>query len=124
MSIFSIPWVQTLLFIIGGILGGMILGWIIGKIIARVKYPDPNKTRLYSGGQLLIVMAVVVVAIALILVAVLYQFAAEDPSVLPAEGELTPGVDGGEIPAGDGEIPVDGGAIGLTDGVANAVAVS
>lgn len=101
---FDIPWVKPLVFIFGGILGGMVLGWVVGKIIARIKYPDPNKTRLYSGKQLLVVMGVVVVSIGLILFAVLYQPKAEDPS----DPSLDPAA-GGEMLPGEGEVlPTDG----------------
>jgi len=107
---FDIPWVKPLVFILGGILGGMVLGWVVGKIIARIKYPDPNKTRLYSGKQLLVVMGVVAVSIGLILFAVLYQPKAEDPSDPPldpaAGGEMLPGEE--EVLPTDGELTEGG----------------
>lgn len=105
MSIFAIPWVKSLLFILGGILGGIILGWVVGKIIALVRYPDPNKTRLYSGRQLLIVMGVVSVSVILILFAVLYKPKAKDPDITDPED---PFASGDMLPEGGETLPVGG----------------
>ena len=57
----------------GGLLGSLIVGLIIGRIVAGIKYPNPDKPHIFTPKQSVIILVGVVVAVALIVFAMLYQ---------------------------------------------------
>ena len=89
----------------GGLLGSLIVGLIIGRIVAGIKYPNPDKPHIFTPKQSVIILVGVVVAVALIVFAVLYQpkpkNGGEDlmPSGMPS------GMDGMMEP--NGALPMD-----------------
>ena len=98
----------------GGLLGSLIVGLIIGRIVAGIKYPNPDKPHIFTPKQSVIILVGVVVAVALIVFAVLYQpkpkNGGEDlmPSGMPS------GMDGMMEP--NGALPMDD--TGLEEGTA------
>ena len=71
----------------GGLLGSLVVGLLIGRIVAGIKYPNPDKPHIFTPKQSIIILAGVLIAIALIVFAILYQpkpkNGGEGPSFLP-----------------------------------------
>ena len=71
--------------IAGGLLGSLVVGLIVGRVVAGIKYPNPDKPHIFTPKQSAILLVAVLVAIALVIFAILYQpkpqTAGDDPLV-------------------------------------------
>ena len=71
--------------IAGGLLESLVVGLIVGRVVAGIKYPNPDKPHIFTPKQSAILLVAVLVAIALVIFAILYQpkpqTAGDDPLV-------------------------------------------
>lgn len=101
----------------GGLLGSLVVGLLIGRIVAGIKYPNPDKPHIFTPKQSIIILAGVLIAIALIVFAILYQPKPKNggEDLLPSgmDGMVDPngvlpmddaGLDGGEIEPADEQL--------------------
>lgn len=123
MNWINIAWIA------GGLVGSLVIGLLIGRVIAGIKYPNPEKAHIFSPRQATIILIGVLVAIALVVFAVLYQPKpkTQDPSGVEGPSDFVDGNTNGagNTPTDDGvttdegnteDVPAaDGGMIGGTD---------
>ncbi|MDD3193352.1 MAG: hypothetical protein PHE47_05795 [Oscillospiraceae bacterium] len=99
-----------------GLLGSLVVGLVIGRIVAGIKYPNPDKPHIFTPKQSVIILIGVLVAVALIAFAILYQPKPKtddslspgmddmmDPDGGAADGDL---LNDDALPEGDGNMAV------------------